>query len=226
MPDENKPEETPKPPEIVLETGEKYTGQTWEEVAQKMASAKTEASRAIQDRERQIYELKQQAPKPVETEGAFDPNFFYEKLGKGDVIEAMNYVDKHRYGDIDPVEALKYSYAATRQQSDMQAVAAFHANVPEFPKDVNAATAVLKRVQAEGMPVTAGTLEASFRQLVREGVLRPVEIEKEETQSRGESAPRIPSSKKDSMSEDFLSSFESMSKEDMEKELRKRGMLW
>lgn len=225
MPEETKPEEK-KTAEIVLETGQKYTGETWEEVAQKMASAQTEASRAIQDRERQIYEMKQERSKPVVSEGAFDPNMFYEKLGKGEVMEALNYADKFRYGDIDPVEALKYSYAMSRQQSDMQAVAAFHANVPEFPKDVNAATALLKRVESEGLPVTASTLEAGFRQLVREGVLKPVEIEQEHVESRGNRAPKVPTAQKDSISEDFITSFESLSKEDMEKELRKHGMLW
>lgn len=225
----------PAKPSITLPTGQTYTGESWEEVAQRVADAQTEASRTIQDRERQIYELRQtQAqPKAESKVNAFDPNKFYEKLGSGTVegiSEALNYADKYRYGiDGDPAEAVRYAYNMTRRMADQQAVAVFHQNVPEYPQsDSNAAALMTKRLNDEGLPITATTLEATFRQLVREGTIKPIEVQHDDTppRSRGERAPTVDRKNKGDITDDFINSFENMSLEEMDKELRKRNMKW
>lgn len=98
--------------------GTLYTADSQDALFKKITDSKEEAARALKDRERQIYELRQQL-KPVEKvedkKEGFDKTKYHQML-EDDPIGAQRYIDAHRFGIENPEEVIKK--AAVAQQSN------------------------------------------------------------------------------------------------------------
>lgn len=147
--------------------GTVYEAETPDALLAKVAKARDDAATALKDRERQIFDLKQQVPaKKEETpvkEGAFDRGEYF-KLMEEDPIKAQDYLDGFR-----PV--FKDVQAVAQQQKIRSEVMGFYANVPEYAKvetpELN--TALQARLKERGREYTKDNLALSFYELKNEG---------------------------------------------------------
>ncbi len=217
--------------ELTLPDGRAYKGASKDDVLDQMANAHIHASAAIQDRERQIHEQRQKLSQierqilPPTEGGHFDADSYYKMLTDNKPVEAMKYVLQAALGMEDPVTAIKSSMHQTAVMSNEREVLRFHANCPDFPGGDAAGNALSMRLQQEGLQITAGNLEAAFRQLVREGTIKALAQETPITPpSRGEGAPPNIEQKTGQQVQDEILAFENMSLPEMEKELQKRGL--
>lgn len=226
-------------------TGQVFTGSK-DEIIAKMQQSIEHGSLAIEDRESQIREargqMRQQEERQPGTKGAWDPQKYLDLLGT-DPMEARRYQDRHLYGlgeNDDPAEMIRFSYQVADQVNDSLAVSMFHQRNPDFPASEENATALLQFIDREGLPVTTRNLEYAFGELRRNGRLRVDDADQQgdfvdlnfETRtptkvgsrSRGEGAPPAPSGGGGGRTALDAADFDSLSDDELEKEINRRGM--
>ena len=243
-PDRAAPPAADKLLRVQLRNGQVYTGKNERELIGKLVQAQEHASMTIKDREDQIREARgkvqyqrDNTPKR-EVSGEWDAQKYLDLLGS-DPMEARRYQDKFYYGDdIDPVEALRFSYTVSDQVSDRIAVAEFHQRNPDFPSNPLNAELLIRRLEDENLRVTTRNLESAYRDLVREGSIKTAPADGQDANyedlsfdttppnpekiSRGRN--RIPAPRDKGSDTGGAVDFDGLSDEDLEKEVNRRGM--
>lgn len=130
------------------------------------------------------HEVESLKPKPSSNGGFSNEQYF--KLLNEDPLKAQNYIDAHRFGISNPDDVPGYFTGMYEKISslDGQTLAAGFVNMhPEFPQDNETAKSLTERIvqlKKEGHPTTLTTMEMAYTQLVNEGKIKPLEMEKEE----------------------------------------------
>lgn len=170
------------PLEIRLETGEHYTGATPQELLDKLAAGKTEASKTIKAEreqrhalERQIAELQQRIPAAPASEPSAATEQYYQTWAKDP--EAAFKMQLGTVLGVDPAQAVQILQRTIGQSSVQSASDEFTMRCPDYPGTPEAGQmmreAMAKRFGNSPVAVTADNLELTFNQLVREGKMTP-----------------------------------------------------
>lgn len=93
---------------------------------------------------------------------------------------AMEAFLQHYFGHENPADVVNQSYSVSTQVSDRIAVADFLAANPDFPGTPEAGAILVKRLEADGQDLSQWNLEVAYRQLIREGVLQPVQAQQQQ----------------------------------------------
>lgn len=157
--------------QVRTRTGQVFQGSTPQEAADK-AQAYFDRLQAESVRGYEGVQPQQQPAQPQPP--AWDDVKFYETFGKNP-REAMDMWAKEFFGIDDPAAALSRSYDVSIQVSDRIATAEFLTNNPDFPASNESAAILIKRIAADGAELTSWNMEVAYRQLVREGVLAPIQ---------------------------------------------------
>lgn len=222
--------------ELKLATGEVYKGANLEEAARKLAEGKEQASRTIENLGEQVERLKQERDalrqrtqeqaRPATPGNGFDKMTYYQLL-ETDPMQAQNYMDAYRFGYPDPNlvpqvhrQILNVAQEVTYERS----LRDFYTENPDFPGGKEASTAVAERMEELGLPITTDNLGRAYRQLVREGTIKPVAEQEEEPVSRGRGAPPTPGT---SDNQGWMSDvdLDSLTTEQLTALARKKGLL-
>lgn len=116
-------------------------------------------------------------PPPAQTQPqapTWDDAKWYETLGRNP-REAIKQALEDYFGIDDPASALSRSYDISIQVSDRIATAEFMANNQDFPASPESAAILVKRLAADNAELTSWNMEVAYRQLIREGVLAPIQ---------------------------------------------------
>ena len=213
--------------EVKLETGQVYKGKTKDEIMDKLAKAETEATKAIRDRDEQIRNLTaalaSKASSPTTAKAAerkmdesFDSSKYYELLQK-DPLAAETYILEHN----PTVQALVQKLARIDEGVETYN---FQVRNQDYPATKEASAAIMARMEAEGRSWTADNLEIVFNTLKREGTVKPLEAKKEAEEEVKTPKPP-PTVRGESFQQEAHAQIEQLSDADLEKLLRKKGLL-
>lgn len=158
--------------QVRIRTGQVFSGATPQEAADK---AQAYFDR-LQSESVRGYEGGQPQPQPQSQPQAptWDDAKWYETLGRNP-REAIKLALEDYFGIDDPASALSRSYDISIQVSDRIATAEFMANNQDFPASPESAAILVKRLAADNAELTSWNMEVAYRQLVREGVLAPIQ---------------------------------------------------
>lgn len=217
----------PEEYEIRLDTGEVFKGKDKDEVLQKLAKAKADATAAIRDRERQIRELKELKSQPkAEVGSEFNKDEYYNLFAQ-DPMAAFDYAMSYKLGvppeDVGP--ALRYAYTTTQVVNAQMENAAFRMKYPDAPLGDEFANIMVERMNELGRDWTAQNLGATYLELVHEGKIKPEKKSKESDNTPPAVIPSLGSTSSRSAEDDEMSKVEGMSTAELEKYLRAKGML-
>jgi len=194
---------------VQLRNGRSYTGETERDIMQAMADDFERYQTDMETRSRQEGEARgkiryQQEHQPV-VSGEWDAQKYLDLLGK-DPMAARRYQDKFYLGmsdDEDPAQVVRFSYQVADRIADTLEISEFQRmNADKDGKTISMsegdAQALLRRIDQEGLQLTARNLNAVYHEMVRAGsiqIQQPEQTAQYEDidlrpKSRGAGAPR------------------------------------
>ena len=162
-------------------TGHTFRGATPDDVLKQMEGAVVRSATLAADMQRAQASLPMQtgadrgaAPRQEPQAAPFDPNEYYKLLADTKPLEAHEYLMRHYTGLENPRDAITFSYSNAQKMQDRMEVADFMTNNLDFPSSPQAAELLLRRIDAEHMPITRWNLEVAKTKLYSEGALQPL----------------------------------------------------
>lgn len=223
--------ETPTKFELKLESGEVFTGDSWEDVANKVGASKSPTSIALRDREQQIRDLKaelekrQEAPPPAPADGnGFDNERFFDLWGNSP-LDAIDYAIAYRLG-VDPAQVasvLPYTRDVTMAAGANMQTALFHQEYPDFPGGDDAAKLMTDIMNEEGLDWTSRNLGSVYGRLVSQGKLQPRKAAEAPSAPESDIPPDVEGQPAD-LPTNELADIEALPTDELEKRLAKLGM--
>lgn len=190
--------------ELTLDDGSIVKGTTPDEVIKTLAKMKTDTSSALKEKNKEIETMqaelaqlramqqaelaKQQTVKTeqdrqqrIQQSNGFDREHYYALLNDKP-IDAQNYLDSFRFGIADPQQvpraftSMQEKISAFEQQSVAGAFLVEHYETYDNTPTNNAAlNARVTQLTSRGYPFEVATLNIAYDQLVREGIMKPLE---------------------------------------------------
>lgn len=222
--------------EMTLGDGSVVKGATMEEAFQNLAKMKVDTANAYKtekdarvaaESKASAYEVsiaQMNQPKKEVRQGDFDKDEYYRLLN-ADPVAANDMYFQYRFKQSpdqfnDNFERYQNTVSSLEQQTMAAQFAAQHAD--DFPHSPEAAKAMRERVEVlsrQGLPVNLTTLNYAYSQLVDEEIIKPVEKQDDPAPN-----PSISSSGGRDLGPEY-SNAETLSNADLEKLMRKSGMM-
>ena len=172
------PNAEPEKFEISTQTGQTFTGDSWEDVAKRAAESVEAGSRHITGLKRDLLTSELGTTLPKATTQATSPDKFdverFNELRENDPIAAQNMIDAHRFG-VKPEEVgqLMGTMSDRISSSEMKwEVATFMGNHPKWVGTEEDSAKLIKIITDNNWKISSRSLEVAYDHAIATGVLK------------------------------------------------------